>query len=531
MAERVKKTKAVMEYGDFQTPIELARRLCSILRSRAVYPQSIIEPTCGLGNFLFAAVDEFAPQYALGLELNSSYVDAVRAKARSRGDSGLKVVQDSFFDADWPSLVERMPDPLLVIGNPPWVTSSSLGVIGSGNTPGKSNFQGHSGYDAISGKSNFDISEWMLIRIIEWFSNRTGAMAMLCKTAVARKVLHYAWKNHIRISGASIHLVDAGEHFGAAVDACFLVCHFGEGEAVQECPIYSDIYGGLADRLVGYRDRQLVSNVAAYDRTKALGGSSCYKWRSGIKHDCAKVMELVREGPLFRNALGQSVDVETECVLPLLKSSDIARGRHESPRRWMLIPQRTVGDNTRLLALTAPKTWKYLVEHAAALDGRRSSIYTKRPRFAIFGVGDYSFAPWKVAISALYKTLTFRVIGPFEERPIVLDDTANFLACYTKEEAEYVASLLCSDPAQEFLEARVFWDSKRPVTVDLLDRLDLHAVAREMGSEPLFARFAPGLSTRPHRRSEACGGLQLPMDIPTPAASQKTDAAEYTLAG
>ena len=32
---------------------------------------------------------------------------------------------------------------------------------------------------------------------------------------------------------------------------------------------------------------------------------------------------------------------------------------------------------------------------------RKSSIYRGQPPFAMFGIGPYSFAPWKVAIGAL----------------------------------------------------------------------------------------------------------------------------------
>ena len=49
--------------------------------------------------------------------------------------------------------------------------------------------------------------------------------------------------------------------------------------------------------------------------------------------------------------------------------------------------------------------------------------------------------------------------------------------------------LLHSEPAQEFLNAFVFWDSKRPVTVGLLGRLDLLAVAREVGAEDELCGF------------------------------------------
>src|SRR6185437_11029142 len=130
-----------------------------------------------------------------------------------------------------------------------------------------------------------------------------------------------------------------------------------------------------------------------------------------------------------------------------------------------------------------------LQQHASFLDRRASSIYKNRPAFSIFGVGDYSFSPWKVAISGFYKQIAFIAVGPSANKPVVLDDTCYFIPCRTGEEAQFIAALLNSGPAQEFYRAFVFWDSKRPITVDLLRRLDVSALARELGSERVLSRL------------------------------------------
>lgn len=128
----------------------------------------------------------------------------------------------------------------------------------------------------------------------------------------------------------------------------------------------------------------------------------------------------------------------------------------------------------------APKTWAYLEAHADKLDFRRSSIYQNRPRFSIFGMGAYSFAPWKVAISGLYNTFRFVVVSPAAGCPVMLDDTCYFIACRLKEEACLIADLLNSDPSQRFLRSLVFLDSKRPITTEVLRRLSLVALARRL---------------------------------------------------
>jgi len=108
--------------------------------------------------------------------------------------------------------------------------------------------------------------------------------------------------------------------------------------------------------------------------------------------------------------------------------------------------------------------------------------HSGQPRFAIFGIGDYSFAAHKVAIAGFYKKFIFTKIGYFRDKPIVLDDTAYFLACRSEEEADCIASILNSDLAREFYSAFVFWDSKRPITVELLKRLNILAIAKERRS-------------------------------------------------
>jgi hypothetical protein len=50
-------------------------------------------------------------------------------------------------------------------------------------------------------------------------------------------------------------------------------------------------------------------------------------------------------GNYFVNGYGEKVNIEEEYIFPLLKSSDIVNGRLE-PRKYVLVTQRNVGDNT-----------------------------------------------------------------------------------------------------------------------------------------------------------------------------------------
>lgn len=493
------------EFGDFQTPDQLAEQACKLIRERGIHPVSLLEPTCGIGNFLLAAIDQFPKLTSgIGIEINDAYVATAKKRlyARSYADK-VKVLNESFFDIDWAEILSDMPEPILVVGNPPWVTNSTLGVLGSSNLPKKSNFQNFKGLDALTGKSNFDISEWMLINLLEMLAGRKATMAMLCKTAVARKVLVHAWKNDISLSYAEIHPIDAAASFGAAVDACLLVCTLSPASHNQDCRVFGHLGAAKPAAIIGYHDGQLVADVAAYERWKHLGGEEVYRWRSGVKHDCSKVMELRKEGTRYRNGFGEAVELEDDYVYPMLKSSEITNGRSKEPTRWMLVTQKAVGEETSVIRVVAPKTWEYLQNKGDSLDRRASSIYRNRPRFSVFGVGDYTFASWKVAISGFYKSLQFAVVGPHAEKPVVLDDTSYFVSCQNEAEAQFIAELLNSQPAREFFSAFVFWDAKRPITIEMLRRLDLSALAYELGSEKTLASFQQEkLKHHPHKQPE-----------------------------
>ncbi len=466
------KTKRQIEFGDFQTPVTLAVEACSVLRRRRIKAASIVEPTCGVGNFLAAAINAYPSIHsALGTDVNLDHLTQAKQHELLSGPN-VKLLQADFFQTDWDSQLSELPDPLLIVGNPPWVCNSELGAIGGRNLPTKTNNSRSRGIEAITGKSNFDVSEWMMVRLLEAIKSRDATLSMLCKTSVARKVLQNAWQAGIAIKRASIHRIDSQLTFGVAVDACLLTIQMGLGRGNQECAIYSSLSSAIAESCLGVRDERLVANIRDFDQSQSLLVGSPLRWRSGIKHDCAKVMELRSDGGQLHNGFGDVVDLESTYLYPMLKSSDLASTCDPMPSRWMLVPQRSTGDDTHSIKQVAPKTWRYLNTHSERLDRRASSIYRGKPPFSIFGIGDYTFAPWKVAISGLYKQLTFKLLGPHADKPIVLDDTCYSLGFATRKEANDAFKALTNPAAQAAFASLIFWDSKRPITAEVLNQVD-----------------------------------------------------------
>lgn len=472
---------AKIEFGDFQTPLVLAKEVCAQLAQQGVEADAVLEPTCGVGAFLSAAGEAFPNARLLGWDINSNYVEQTKSALKQSG-AGKRAsvgVQD-FFAHDWEKELADTRGTILILGNLPWVTNATVSGMNGSNLPAKENFLGFRGIEARTGKSNFDISEWMLIRLVRALRGREATIAMLCKTGTARKLLRFAWQNDGRIANAALYRIDAKKHFGASVDACLLLATTGAA-GPAEAKVFASLSAKRAETTLGLAGQDLVSDIRTYRRLKHLEGLCPYQWRSGVKHDCASVMELRRSnGHGLENKLGEHVHIEQDYLYPLLKCSDLANGRIE-PERFVVVTQRKVGEDTGGIAKTAPRTWDYLNSHRKLFEARKSSIYSNRVPFALFGIGGYAFAPWKVAVSGLHRTPRFALIGPVDDKPVLFDDTCYFVPFADETEARVVAEILNSQECQEFLEALSFTDSKRPITVELLGRLNIRALAEDCG--------------------------------------------------
>ncbi len=486
-----KKSIDKWQYGDFQTPINLAQKVVDVLKNNHhLDPNIIIEPTCGKGAFIRATFEKFKSSTILGFDINKDYVDKANSiLSNLSGTDRVAIITADFFNTDWEKVISDHPGYVLIIGNPPWVTSSELGILNSKNLPKKSNFQKRRGIEAITGSGNFDISEWMLLQHVNWLSNRDGAIALLCKYAVARKVMRQVSNSLEHRFFGHIYLIDAKTHFDASVEACLFILTTESSHT--DCEVYENLDSTQPSHVIGEREGYLVNNVSLFEKWRHLVGQDPkYIWRSGVKHDSSKIMELEPVEAGFKNGLGETVILEKDYVYPLLKSSDVGNGRSESFRKVVLITQKSVGEETSSIQQIAPKTWQYLVDHREYLDRRRSTIYRNKPDFSVFGIGAYTFKKWKIAISGFYKKLNFNFVGPLNGKTVAFDDTVNFLSFDQETEARFVFDLITSQPSLEFLDSMIFWDEKRPITIDILRRLSLRKLSEELGVIEQYLHWA-----------------------------------------
>lgn len=466
------------ELGDFQTPLDLALTATRILRGAGDRPARVLEPTCGTGAFLRAAVEHLGrPLEIFGIEIQARYVEEAREVLHQRPleDVEWRVQAGDIFSYDLAALPWRTSGPLLVLGNPPWITLAELGAMNSGHIPQRSNVRSVRGIDALTGDSNFDVAEYIWMRLLTELREESPTIAMLCKTSVARRVLVLARRLRLPVAESALWRIDAQRSFGVAADAGLFMIRLDGAAGRYDCKVYESFTARAPVATMGIVEGGLVADVVSHQKSRVFDGRSPIEWRQGVKHDASKVLELKRnESGGWRNGLAESVEVEADWTFPLTKGSDIYRGRE--PSRRVIVTQRSLGENPRALHKLAPRLWNYLQQHEDHFARRKSSVYRSRPQFSMFGIGPYTFSPWKVAVCSLWKEPRFRVLPPSGGQPILCDDTSYFLPCSNAEQAAIVAATLRSEPARCLLKSLVFVDAKRVVTKALLQRVDLYAL-------------------------------------------------------
>lgn len=447
------------EFGDYQTPIEFCDRVCAYLDEQGLSRniEAIIEPTCGLGNFIVAAAEKFHLP-AIGIDINRSYIQT----AHERLPQGT-FINDNIFDVSVSDISKKRN--VLVIGNPPWAMNSDLDY----NLPRKTNFKELKGIDALTGSSNFDICEYVILQMLNAFKGTESVICMLCKTSVARNVILEIDRNSIQCKNIEMLNFNSQKVFGVSAAACVLVIQLSStSDTAFSCQV-KDFDSLVTINTLTINNHHLVSSDT---NAQDFEGTCQMTWRSGVKHDCGKVMELELVNGNYVNKYKEIVEVEDDLVFPLVKSSLFKSPIISDFKKYVIVTQQRAKQDTSYIEQEYPHLWSYLNSHSADFSKRKSIIYKKSGSFSMFGVGDYSFAPYKVGVSGFYKKPLFSLLT--SDKPVMTDDTSYFLSFDNYDDAYTMMLLLNSQPVQEYLTSIAFLDSKRPYTVKLLSRLDLN---------------------------------------------------------
>ena len=451
------------ELGDYQTPLYFTDIICDYLKNELnITPDVIIEPTCGIGNFLKSSSKFFPNKQLYGIDIDKNKLNNITKEIPN-----LKLINDDIFSFNFKNFDKTKS--FLIIGNPPWITNTELSKLNSKNIPQKINYKNEMAIDARTGSGNFDISESIILKMINEFKDTSSTIAFLCKTTVSRNIFIELNRKNIQFSFIKQINFNSYKVFNIDADACLFIIQFGKNPIKNKICEVSDIANpSKVLHKFGFISDKFYSNI---EDIPDIDGECEMEWRQGVKHDCAKVMELISENNQLTNKNGETVIIENELLYPLLKSSNIKKPIINESSKYIIITQKKIKQDTNYIKKEAPKTWAYLNKHKEYFDKRKSSIYNNCPDFSIFGIGDYSFKKYKVAVSGFYKNPIFSLV--YGEKTIMLDDTCYFLS-FDDYDTAYITMLILNSPlVLKFLKNIAFLDSKRPFTKKVLKRIDI----------------------------------------------------------
>lgn len=455
-----------LEFGDYQTPANFCNIVVDIIYNK-YKPKYVFEPTFGLGHFIDSSIKKFKNVKTFyGNEINQEYYSDYKNKK----NKNMELFNENIFTFNHKKIKDAIKnEPMLIIGNPPWVTNSQLMSEKLKNLPKKSNFKNLKGIDSITGASNFDICEYILIDLLSNYAKSNVMIAMLCKTSVATSIIKNIKNYPFNLKNINLYLFDAKKVFNVGCEACLFVAQTDKVGS-DTAKVYNIDQPSNLLYEFGWKNGKFHSQFKELDYD--IDGVFYTEWRQGVKHDCSKIMELEKNGDNnYKNKLDECFTLEDKYVYPLLKSSDLKNNLISKSDKYVIVTQRTVRESTMHIEKDAPKTWEYLKKHEDLFNNRKSAIYKNCPPFSIFGIGDYSFSKYKVAISGFYKEPNFVLLD--NEKPIMLDDTCYFISFDNLKDAYITMVLLNSSIVNNFLSSIAFLNKKRPYTKDILMRIDM----------------------------------------------------------
>ncbi len=479
-----KTTLELKEWGDVQTPKYLIEKVYKILVDLNFNPNIIIEPTSGTGGFILNAPKYFQNlKLIYGVEIQKQHiwtsaykliVEGLGKKGQKNSSLLIRLIHDDVFNHNFEFDMINSNDSLLIVGNPPWVTISELSMLNSENVPKRSNIKKFKGIDALTGKSNFDITETIVNKMIKLFSNYEGKIAILCKNSVVRNILKETKNHQLNISNIRALSFNAKEYFGKTCSASLFIADFTPNKSETFCTVANIDAPNTILRKIGWYKDQFVSDIAKYKQNSQLEGQFPFIWRQGIKHDCTSVLELqINEDGQLINKKNEIIKIEEDLVYPLLKGSSLRSFLPRDTTNRLILTQTKLSDDTERIKENFPKTWDYLIKNKNAFTKRKSQIFREKTQFAIFGVGEYVLSPYKVALAGFYKKPLFTLVTPHNGKPVLFDDTCYYMSFQDYIDALFTCTILNSKELLDFLNSIVFIESKRPFTKEILMRINL----------------------------------------------------------
>ena len=155
--------------------------------------------------------------------------------------------------------------------------------------------------------------------------------------------------------------------------------------------------------------------------------------------------------------------IEPDLVFPLLAGGDIQRWRAE-PESYVVMPQDPKTSEPypeKMMKEKWPRTYGYLLNFRDKLLERGSrtvrELAERTAFYAMYGIGEYTTAPWKVIWKRMANDLVAAVISShkttFGHKTVIPSDTTSLIAADGEDEAHYLCAILNTEPVREFIKS------------------------------------------------------------------------------
>ncbi len=383
-----------------------------------------------------------------------------------------------------------------IAGNPPWVNWEDLPDDYKRSTKeiwDKYGIFSHSGLRARLGGSKDDIAILMTYVAIERYLKRKGKLGFVITRSLFKtkgggegfRKFKITDKTPIRVIKVD-DLSELKPFEGANNRVALFICSKGEAtrypvpytlwrrrDGISIDPSYSlEEVIGLTDRVKleakpvdDYTSPWITTKSSFFDLLERMGGKTEYRAREGVNTGGANGVYWIEIVDGDDRLLVENLDhigrkkiqkyrdrVEKDLVYPLLRGRNISRWR-SSYSCYIIIPCDPDEPKLRFasaeMSLRFPRTYSYLSHFKDILLSRKSSSIPKNPFYSLFGLGPYTFSPYKVVWRALYKEIAAVVVSKREDRflsarYIIPEHNVMFIPLWNEDEAHYLCAILNS---------------------------------------------------------------------------------------
>ncbi|MGB7605887.1 MAG: N-6 DNA methylase [Lutisporaceae bacterium] len=234
----------------------------------------------------------------------------------------------------------------------------------------------------------------------------------------------------------------------------------------------------------------MISNKVRFDSLQKLVGNSSYKARKGIDTSAngiywVEVLNDIRNKYLVRSTPENSkkiipqvtMPIEKDLVYPLVRGKDLRKWKFDTPFHIIVPYEYSLKSPLSMDELrdTYPLTYDYFYNHQHSgkfteiLETRgtfqkhykslqKNNESTQTPIHALYNIGVYTSAPYKVIWKALQNKGMNACVISEKDGKLVLPDHNNVLVPFQSfEEAHYLCGILNSRIVEEFIDSYISW--------------------------------------------------------------------------